>query len=216
MGTSEPAARRNVHEGLKKLRGVPGMNDPFAPELNAASGHLPARRRARASSTSSMTRWRARGVRCWAPPASAAWSSCCSRRTTRRRARAAGGARLPRILRGPGRLEATRRELGEYFEGRRRNFEVGIDWEQVLRGFGRKVLEFTNQIPYGEVRTYTQVATAAGSPAASRAAGNALGANPIPIIVPCHRVVRTGGALGGYGGGLPRKAWLLALEQSRG
>jgi len=121
----------------------------------------------------------------------------------------------PRILRSARALEPTRRELGEYFEGRRRNFDLPIDWDAVLSGFGRRVLEYTSAIPYGQVRTYREAATAAGNAAASRAAGNALGANPIPIIVPCHRVVRTGGGLGGYGGGLPRKEWLLDLERGR-
>ena len=76
----------------------------------------------------------------------------------------------------------------------------------------RRVLESTARIPYGEARSYRDVATEAGSPRAVRAAGNALGSNPIPIVVPCHRVLRTGGALGGYGGGPERKRHLLELE----
>ncbi len=74
------------------------------------------------------------------------------------------------------------------------------------------MLGVTAAIPYGGVLSYAQVAADAGSPRGSRAAGNALGSNPIPIVVPCHRVLRTGGALGGYGGGLDRKRWLLELE----
>jgi methylated-DNA-[protein]-cysteine S-methyltransferase len=78
--------------------------------------------------------------------------------------------------------------------------------------FGRRVLRVTAEIPYGGVLSYAEVAADAGRPRASRAAGNALGANPIPIVIPCHRVLRSGGALGGYGGGVERKRWLLELE----
>ena len=117
----------------------------------------------------------------------------------------------PRVLEAPGRLEEVRRELDEYFDGRRRDFDVPIDW-RLTAGFGRRVLKATARIPFGEVSSYQRVAAAAGSPAGSRAAGNALGANPIPIVVPCHRVLRTGGAMGGYTGGLDKKEWLLTLE----
>ena len=110
-----------------------------------------------------------------------------------------------------GMLDPLRRQLDEYFEGRRRKFDLPLDW-RLSRGFGRRVLRRTARIPYGEIATYTQVASAAGNARASRAAGNALGANPIPIIVPCHRVVRQTLDLGGYGGGLERKAYLLELE----
>jgi methylated-DNA-[protein]-cysteine S-methyltransferase len=117
----------------------------------------------------------------------------------------------PRVLEAPGRLDEVRRELDEYFEGRRTAFDIPIDWS-VTRGFGRRVLRETARIGYGRVRTYTEVAARAGSPRAVRAAGNALGANPVPIVVPCHRVLRIGGNLGGYGGGLERKEFLLRLE----
>jgi methylated-DNA-[protein]-cysteine S-methyltransferase len=117
----------------------------------------------------------------------------------------------PRIVEAPGPLDALRRELEEYFEGRRQRFEQPLDW--TLAGpFARRVLRVTAQIPYGGVLSYGEVAADAGSPRGSRAAGNALGANPIPIVVPCHRVLRSGGALGGYGGGPQRKRWLLELE----
>ena len=116
-----------------------------------------------------------------------------------------------RVLEAPGRLDEVRRELDEYFEGRRTEFDVPVDWS-LTRGFGRRVLRETARISYGQVRTYTEVATGAGSPRAVRAAGNALGANPVPIVVPCHRVLRIGGNLGGYGGGLDRKEFLLKLE----
>jgi methylated-DNA-[protein]-cysteine S-methyltransferase len=117
----------------------------------------------------------------------------------------------PRILEAPARLDEVRRELDEYFAGRRRRFELALDWS-LTDGFTRRVLQVTSRIDYGEVRSYTEVARDAGSPRAVRAAGNALGANPIPLVVPCHRVIRTGGGLGGYGGGLERKEYLLQLE----
>jgi methylated-DNA-[protein]-cysteine S-methyltransferase len=117
----------------------------------------------------------------------------------------------PRVLEAPARLDGLRRELEEYFEGRRRRFEVRLD-RTLLAPFQRKVLGRTARIPYGKVSTYSAVAAAAGSPRASRAAGNALARNPIPIVIPCHRVLRNGGGLGGYAGGLERKERLLELE----
>jgi methylated-DNA-[protein]-cysteine S-methyltransferase len=117
----------------------------------------------------------------------------------------------PRIVEASDSLEEVRRELEEYFNGRRREFELALDWT-LVGGFGRKVLRATAEIPYGGVLSYAEVAADAGSPRAWRAAGNALGANPIPIIVPCHRVLRSGGVLGNYGGGPERKRWLLQLE----
>lgn len=117
----------------------------------------------------------------------------------------------PRVLEAPARLDELRRQLDDYFGGRRRDFDVRIDWA-LVRGFGRRVLQATARIPAGSVASYRDVATRAGSPRAVRAAGNALGANRIPIVVPCHRVVRTGGGLGGYTGGLERKERLLRLE----
>ncbi len=118
----------------------------------------------------------------------------------------------PRVLEDPAALDEPRRQLDEYFAGRRREFELPLDWS-LARGFGREVLDRTARIPYGEVATYGEVARDIGRPRASRATGNALGANPIPIVVPCHRVVRSGGVLGNYGGGPERKAQLLELEQ---
>jgi methylated-DNA-[protein]-cysteine S-methyltransferase len=117
----------------------------------------------------------------------------------------------PRIMETPGRLEAVRRQLDEYFEGRRKRFDVRLD-RQLIHGFHASVLRETARIPYGEVSTYREMATRAGSPLASRAAGNALANNPIPIIIPCHRVLATGGGLGGYGGGLDMKERLLTME----
>ena len=117
----------------------------------------------------------------------------------------------PRVLEAPARLDAVRRELDEYFAGERRDFDVPVDWS-LSHGFGRKVLRATARIPYGKVLTYKQVASRAGSPRGSRAAGNALGANRMPIVIPCHRVLHSGGGLGGYTGGLDKKEHLLTLE----
>ena len=121
----------------------------------------------------------------------------------------------PRILDAPRRLDPVRRELDRYFAGRLRDFEAPIDWS-LAGDFARKVLRRTARIPYGSVASYGEVAAGVGTPRGARAVGNALGSNPIPVVVPCHRVVRTGGAIGGYGGGLPRKHWLLALEAGSG
>jgi methylated-DNA-[protein]-cysteine S-methyltransferase len=118
----------------------------------------------------------------------------------------------PRILRAPARFVELERELDEYFAGNRTRFDLPIDWSLVRGDFGRRVLQATARIPFGEVSTYRDVATRAGSSGAVRAAGNALGANPLPIVVPCHRVLRTGGGLGGYTGGLHRKETLLRVE----
>jgi methylated-DNA-[protein]-cysteine S-methyltransferase len=117
----------------------------------------------------------------------------------------------PRVLEAPRKLDEPRRELDEYFAGTRRRFELPLDW-RLSRGFRRRVLEATARIPYGSVSSYKLVAAQAGSPRGSRAAGNALGANPLPIVVPCHRVLRAGGGLGGYTGGIRRKRRLLAVE----
>jgi methylated-DNA-[protein]-cysteine S-methyltransferase len=118
----------------------------------------------------------------------------------------------PRILEAPARLDAVRRELDEYFEHRRRDFDLPIDFS-LASPFGRRVLQATAAIPFGEVSTYAKVAAEAGNPKASRAAGNALGANPLPIVVPCHRVLHTGGkGIGNYTGGVHRKEALLRLE----
>jgi methylated-DNA-[protein]-cysteine S-methyltransferase len=118
----------------------------------------------------------------------------------------------PRVIAAPRALDPARYELDEYFAGRRREFELALDW-QLVHGFGRRVLEATARVPYGSVSTYKRVATEAGNERASRAAGNALGANPMPIVVPCHRVLHSTGGLGGYTGGLERKRRLLAIER---
>jgi methylated-DNA-[protein]-cysteine S-methyltransferase len=126
-------------------------------------------------------------------------------------------ARLsPSIVEAPRKLDGVRRELDEYFAGRRRAFELELDWGLVGTRFARRVLEAAIAIPFGATRTYREVAGAAGSPNGYRAAGNALGANPIPIVVPCHRVLASGGGLGGYTGGLDRKRTLLGIEGGAG
>jgi methylated-DNA-[protein]-cysteine S-methyltransferase len=117
----------------------------------------------------------------------------------------------PRVLEAPAQLEETRRELDLYFEGKLTDFDLPLDW-RLSKDFRRKVLRAIARIPYGQTRSYTQMATSAGNVRAVRAAGTACGSNPIPVVVPCHRVLRSGGALGGYGGGLPMKEALLRLE----
>ncbi len=117
----------------------------------------------------------------------------------------------PRVLEAPRRLDRVRRELDQYFAGRRHDFTTPLDWS-LSSGFRQRVLRAIAAIPFGEVRTYRDMATAAGNAAAVRAAGSACGSNPIPLVVPCHRVLRTGGGLGGYGGGLDLKRQLLELE----
>jgi len=117
----------------------------------------------------------------------------------------------PRVLEAPAELDEARRELDLYFEGRLDRFDLPLDW-QLSDGFRLRVLRAIARIPYGETRSYTEMATAAGNERAVRAAGSACGSNPIPLVVPCHRVLRTGGALGGYGGGLPMKQALLQME----
>lgn len=117
----------------------------------------------------------------------------------------------PRVVRSPRKVAPVARELDQYFAGHRRKFDVPLDWS-LVGPYARRVLRATARIPFGKVSTYREVAARAGNPAASRAAGNALGSNPIPVVVPCHRVLRTGGALGGYGGGLDVKELLLRLE----
>src|SRR6476469_5183143 len=115
----------------------------------------------------------------------------------------------------PRRLDEVRRELDQYFLGERTEFDLPLDWSLTSTRFRRKVLERTAQVPYGATISYRDAAEAAGNERAVRAAGTAVGANPIPIVVPCQRVLRTGGALGGYGGGLDAKRFLLNLESGR-
>lgn len=117
----------------------------------------------------------------------------------------------PRVLRAPRALDAARRQLEDYFDGRRERFELPLDW-RLTAGFRRSVLDAAARIPYGSTSSYREVATVAGSPAAVRAAGTALATNPLPVIVPCHRVLRADGTLGGYRGGEDAKRVLLEHE----
>jgi methylated-DNA-[protein]-cysteine S-methyltransferase len=118
----------------------------------------------------------------------------------------------PRVVEAPVRLDPVRRELDEYFEGQRRGFDLTVDWS-LTSGFRRQVLEATARIPSGHVATYGALAAQVGKPTAARAVGNAVGSNPVAIVVPCHRVVPASGGVGNYGGGPERKAYLLDLER---
>ena len=117
----------------------------------------------------------------------------------------------PRVLELPERLDPARRQLDDYFEGKLKRFELPVDW-RLARGFADKVLHQVARIPYGRTLSYGEVAARAGNPRAFRAAGTACGANPVPLIVPCHRVVQSGGKPGNYGGGPEMKKALLELE----
>lgn len=117
----------------------------------------------------------------------------------------------PRVVEHPAGLDAVRRQLDEYFEGRRRRFELPLD-RRLSRGFRSEVLRQLEQVGFGETVSYRDLAERAGNAGASRAVGSAMATNPLAVIVPCHRVLRTGGALGGYAGGLAAKRWLLAHE----
>jgi methylated-DNA-[protein]-cysteine S-methyltransferase len=121
------------------------------------------------------------------------------------------GAVSPRILAAPARLDPVVRQLEEYFNGGRRVFEVPLDF-RLSKGFRRAVLAHLPDIAYGRTESYAQVAAAAGSPKAVRAVGTACATNPLPVVVPCHRVVRSDGSFGGYVGGEDAKRTLLTLE----
>jgi methylated-DNA-[protein]-cysteine S-methyltransferase len=117
----------------------------------------------------------------------------------------------PRILAAPARLEAVARELDEYFQGRRRTFDLTLDW-RLSAGFRRTVLSHLPEIEYGRTASYSAVAELAGNAKAVRAVGTACATNPLPLVVPCHRVVRADGSAGGYLGGVEAKQALLRLE----
>lgn len=120
----------------------------------------------------------------------------------------------PRVLIAARATDDVRRELDEYFRGARHRFEIRLD-RRLMSPFAKDVLGATARVPFGRLATYGEIAGRIGRPKAARAVGAALGANPIPIVVPCHRVLHTGGGLGGYGGGLDRKEFLLNLEGVR-
>ncbi|MFW0150463.1 methylated-DNA--[protein]-cysteine S-methyltransferase [Mycobacterium sp. smrl_JER01] len=120
----------------------------------------------------------------------------------------------PRILHAPARLDTAARQLDEYFGKRRTDFDVAIDL-RLTAGFRRSVVEHLRAIGYGQRQSYSQVAAAIGSPRAVRAVGTACGHNPLPVVIPCHRVVRSDGTTGHYVGGSHAKSALLALESGR-
>jgi methylated-DNA-[protein]-cysteine S-methyltransferase len=122
------------------------------------------------------------------------------------------GRLSPRVVELPKRLDRARRELDEFFAGKRRDFDLPLDWSMVKPGSTRSVLEATARIPFGETTSYKGIAGRAGNERAFRAAGTALGSNPLPIVVPCHRVLHAGGGLGGYTGGIDIKRTLLRVE----
>ena len=123
------------------------------------------------------------------------------------------GARInARVLHAPGRVAAAAREIGEYFAGHRFSFDLSLDFS-LSSGFRRLVQQYLSSIGYGHTRTYKDVAQLVGSPRAVRPVGTACATNQLPVVVPCHRVLRTDGSLGGYIGGLDAKATLLTLEE---
>lgn len=117
----------------------------------------------------------------------------------------------PRVLSSPKRLDETSRQIEEYFAGERTRFELTLDW-RLSKGFRREVLAHLQDIGYGRTESYAQVAAASGRPRAVRAVGTACATNPLPVVVPCHRVVRSDGSAGGYAGGADAKRVLLSLE----
>jgi methylated-DNA-[protein]-cysteine S-methyltransferase len=117
----------------------------------------------------------------------------------------------PRVLRTPNALDQVRSELDEYFAGRRRAFDLKLDLRATPE-FHRRVLAELSRVGYGNTTTYGALASRVGSPRAARAVGTVMNRNPVPIVLPCHRVVGASGSLVGYGGGLDRKEWLLRLE----
>jgi methylated-DNA-[protein]-cysteine S-methyltransferase len=120
----------------------------------------------------------------------------------------------PRVLRAPARLDPVARQLEEYFGGQRRRFDLPLDL-RLAHGFRRSVLGHLPDIGYGHTESYAQVATAAGRPRAVRAVGTACALNPLPVVVPCHRVIRSDGSLGQYAGGAAAKEILLHLEGAK-
>jgi len=120
--------------------------------------------------------------------------------------------RVGPVTHDPDALEEAVTQYQEYFAGKRKEFTIPLDM-QLITGFRRKALEHLREVPYGVVESYAEVAEAAGSPRASRAVGSACANNPLPIVIPCHRVLRADGSIGGYGGGLGIKERLLDMER---
>jgi len=122
------------------------------------------------------------------------------------------GRRVGPVVEDRAPLAAVLEQLDEYFDGQRQEFTIDVDL-RLANGFRRTALEHLRTIPYGETESYAEVAEAAGSPRAMRAVGSACANNPVPLVIPCHRVVRSDGTLGGYGGGLKIKSTLLEMEE---
>lgn len=139
----------------------------------------------------------------------------CSYEPEARVAERVATAISPRVLRHPRRIDAVRRQLDAYFAGRRQWFSLAVDL-RLAGEFGRAVLRTLDDVPYGRTTTYGRIAARVGRPRAARAVGNVLTTNPVCVIVPCHRVVPSGGGLGGYAGGVPAKEHLLEHEAQRG
>jgi methylated-DNA-[protein]-cysteine S-methyltransferase len=118
----------------------------------------------------------------------------------------------PRLLELPASVDRVRRELDEYFAGKRQTFDLELDWRLIRSGFYRSVLRETEKLPFGVTSTYGEIAARAGNARAYRAAGTALATNPIPLVIPCHRILRAGGSVGEYGGGSAMKQSLLEAE----
>ena len=175
-------------------------------DLDAASATPPT---ARACSTSPTTWPTRRSASCWSPRPTAASAGSPTGPTTPSTSSPATSA--SRVLRVPRRVDGIRRELDEYFEGRRQEFDLRLDLTPVA-DFHRRALDELARVPYGQVTTYGALAAEVGRPKAARAIGGAMNRNPIPIVLPCHRVVGAGGSLVGYAGGLERKELLLRLE----
>ncbi len=119
----------------------------------------------------------------------------------------------PRVLEAPARLDDAARQLDEYFHGSRTRFDLPLDF-RLAKGFRREVISHLSDIGYGHTASYAEVAASAGSPRAVRAVGTACAKNPLPVLVPCHRVVRTDGEMGQYAGGTEAKRILLRLESA--
>ena len=119
------------------------------------------------------------------------------------------------IENAPGRVVEMTHQIKEYIDGKRLSFDIKIDWSALSSDFQRAALQAVFSIPYGQTRTYAQVAAQIGHPTAPRAVGRANATNPMPLVIPCHRVIGTDGKLHGYGGagGLKTKAWLLKMEK---
>ena len=187
---------------------------PVGPASSTCTPSWPVEPTAPGSSTWPTAPSTARSVRCCWRPRARAWSGWPSTwRTTTPCSQRLATDISPRILRAPPRLDEAARQLDEYFAGSRRAFDLPVDL-RLAHGFRRDVLDHLLAIPYGRTESYAEVARAAGNPKAVRAVGSACAHNPVPVVVPCHRVVRSDGSIGQYLGGTETKVWLLALESA--